>query len=219
MEFVASGVRRIVLPPLGAVNAYLVEDVLIDSGYAPFAGKLLAAIAGEEVRALALTHAHGDHAGGAKKVCAAREIPYWVPEGDAAAAAAGRPVVRESFGPARGPLALANGWPGRAPDSLLSEGAEVAGFTVLDAPGHTPGHVIYWREADRVAIAGDVFFNLNLLTLRPGLRPPPKAFTPDPERNRESMRRLAGLEPEIVCFGHGPVLRTDAAATLRSAAA
>ncbi|MBV9213378.1 MAG: MBL fold metallo-hydrolase, partial [Actinobacteria bacterium] len=31
--------------------------------------------------------------------------------------------------------------------------------------------------------------------------------TPDPARNRESARRLAGLEPELVCFGHGPPLR------------
>jgi hydroxyacylglutathione hydrolase len=30
---------------------------------------------------------------------------------------------------------------------------------------------------------------------------------PDPPRNRESMRRLAALEPELVCFGHGAPLR------------
>jgi hypothetical protein len=32
-------------------------------------------------------------------------------------------------------------------------------------------------------------------------------FTPDPARNRESARRLATLEPELVCFGHGKPLR------------
>jgi glyoxylase-like metal-dependent hydrolase (beta-lactamase superfamily II) len=35
-------------------------------------------------------------------------------------------------------------------------------------------------------------------------------FTTDPPRNRESARRLAALEPALVCFGHGPPLR-DAA--------
>lgn len=31
--------------------------------------------------------------------------------------------------------------------------------------------------------------------------------TPDPARNRESARKLAALEPELVCFGHGAPLR------------
>jgi hydroxyacylglutathione hydrolase len=52
-----------------------------------------------------------------------------------------------------------------------------------------------------------VFFNLNPLTLRPGLREPPAVLTHDVARNRESERRLAGLEPALVLFGHGPPLR------------
>ena len=41
----------------------------------------------------------------------------------------------------------------------------------------------------------------------PGLHEPKSFFTPDPRRNRESMRRLAALEPALVCFGHGAPLR------------
>ena len=89
----------------------------------------------------------------------------------------------------------------------LSDGDEVAGFTVLETPGHSPGHLSYWRASDGVLIIGDVLFNLNMLT---GLREPPTAFTPDPARNRESARRLAELEPSLVCFGHGPPLRDTA---------
>jgi hydroxyacylglutathione hydrolase len=37
----------------------------------------------------------------------------------------------------------------------------------------------------------------------PGLHEPHSFFSPDPARNRESMRRLAELEPALVCFGHG----------------
>jgi glyoxylase-like metal-dependent hydrolase (beta-lactamase superfamily II) len=40
-----------------------------------------------------------------------------------------------------------------------------------------------------------------------GLREPKLAFTPDPVRNRVSARRLADLEPALVCFGHGRPLR------------
>ena len=36
---------------------------------------------------------------------------------------------------------------------------------------------------------------------------PKPALTPDPVRNRESARKLAALEPELVCFGHGAPLR------------
>jgi hydroxyacylglutathione hydrolase len=78
---------------------------------------------------------------------------------------------------------------------------------VIDVPGHSPGHVAYWRESDRTLICGDVLFNLSLPTLRPGLREPYRALTSDPARNRESARRLAELRPALVLFGHGPPLR------------
>ncbi len=78
---------------------------------------------------------------------------------------------------------------------------------MLDVPGHSIGHVAYWRESDRVLILGDVLNGMNLMTGIRGLQEPPTVFTPDPERNRQSARRLAALEPELVCFGHGPPLR------------
>jgi len=60
---------------------------------------------------------------------------------------------------------------------------------------------VLWREEDRTLIAGDVFFHIGRLG------PPPAALTVDPERNRQSMRRLAGLRPTLAPFGHGPPLR------------
>jgi glyoxylase-like metal-dependent hydrolase (beta-lactamase superfamily II) len=97
----------------------------------------------------------------------------------------------------------------------LHEGDDlVAGFTVLDTPGHSRGHVSYWRESDRVLICGDVFFNMNILTTVPGLRQPPGPFTLDIAQNQDSERKVAALEPNVVGFGHGPVLEDDAAGTL-----
>ena len=89
----------------------------------------------------------------------------------------------------------------------LREGDEVAGFKVLDVPGHSPGHVAYWRESDRVLIAGDVLNNMNVMTGIRGLHEPRVEFTNDPPLNRESARRLGALEPSLVVFGHGPPLR------------
>jgi hydroxyacylglutathione hydrolase len=62
-------------------------------------------------------------------------------------------------------------------------------------------------ERDRALVLGDVLNNQDLRTGLPGLHEPPAAFTPDPARNRASVRRLAELEPALMCFGHGPPLR------------
>jgi glyoxylase-like metal-dependent hydrolase (beta-lactamase superfamily II) len=81
---------------------------------------------------------------------------------------------------------------------------------VLETPGHSDGHVAFWRERDRTLVVGDVLFNLHVLTTLPGLHEPPRILTRDPQRNRESARRLAALEPELALFGHGPPLRDPA---------
>jgi hydroxyacylglutathione hydrolase len=109
----------------------------------------------------------------------------------------------------------AAGFDGVAVARTLAEcDALTAGFVVLDTPGHSPGHLAFWREADRTLIAGDVFFNLRVPTPIPGLRQPPDLLTPDPATNRASERKLSDLAPAVVGFGHGPVLRDDAARKL-----
>ncbi len=75
----------------------------------------------------------------------------------------------------------------------------------METPGHSAGHIVFWRESDRVLISGDVVLNMNLLTTMPGLREPLKRFTPDVEENRRSIKRIAALAPEILGVGHGPV--------------
>jgi glyoxylase-like metal-dependent hydrolase (beta-lactamase superfamily II) len=98
--------------------------------------------------------------------------------------------------------------------NLVEGDALAAGFVVCDTPGHSPGHVSFWRAADRTLICGDVFFNLRLPGLIAGLRQPPDLLTLDPAQNRESERRLAALEPATVGFGHGPALRDGCARRL-----
>ena len=88
----------------------------------------------------------------------------------------------------------------------LKEGDQIGSFTVIATPGHTPGHLSFWRQQDRALITGDVIFNLNPLTMRKGLREPFKLATYDPALNRQSAKKLAALEPSVICFGHGPPL-------------
>ncbi len=63
------------------------------------------------------------------------------------------------------------------------------------------------------AVCGDVMWGCNPFLLKPGIREPYHWASPDPERNRASARRLAALEPALVCFGHGPPVRDTAAFT------
>jgi glyoxylase-like metal-dependent hydrolase (beta-lactamase superfamily II) len=186
------------LPP-STINVYLVGDVLVDAGTQAARGRILRELRGRELTAHVVTHAHPDHFGSSHAVCEELGAPLWTGAIDADAVEAGRPVTP----PTRFGGLMARSKLARHPVTRrLREGDTVgAGFHVLDSPGHTPGHIALWREADRTLIAGDVFFNL------PRLGAPPGFLTYDAQRNRESMRRLAELRPALVLFGHGPPLR------------
>jgi len=196
------------LPLPNAINTYLVGDVLIDAGARFDAKPIIRQLEGRPLSAHALTHVHPDHQGASKAVCERFGVPFWVPAGDAEAAE--RPALIRQ----RQPDALINrvffrtmAGPGHGVDRTIGEGDEVAGFQVLDTPGHSAGHVSFWRESDRVLILGDVLNNMDVITGIPGLHDPKPYFTPDPSENRRSARRLAELEPSLVLFGHGAPLR------------
>lgn len=89
----------------------------------------------------------------------------------------------------------------------LREGDAVGDFCVVETPGHAPGHLALWCERDGVLIAGDVLVDMHMLTTARGLHEPPAIFTADQRVNRLSIQKLAALRPQVICFGHGPVLR------------
>jgi hydroxyacylglutathione hydrolase len=212
MRRVAEDVFQIALTARDGVNAYLVGDVVVDAGAKVNAKRLIKALHGHAVGAHALTHGHLDHAGGSRQLVEAYDIPVWVGEGDRDAVQTGRPPAPETW--AEPAVARFGGFEAVGVARALREGDELGhGFTVLETPGHSDGHVAYWRERDRTLVLGDVLFNMHVLTTLPGLHEPPRILTRDPRVNRESARRLAALEPELVLFGHGPPLRDPAALT------
>jgi hydroxyacylglutathione hydrolase len=189
------------------INEYVIEDVLIDAGTRHSGKRILRELKGHQINAHALTHAHPDHQGSSHEVCEALGIPYWVPEGDADAAENPELIRgRQPSNPIQWVFLNLFIGPAHPVDRKLREGDEIAGFEVLDVPGHSAGHVAFWRESDQVLICGDVVWNMDLTGL-PGLHEPKPYVTPDPKRNRESARRLAALEPNLVLFGHGRPLR------------
>jgi hydroxyacylglutathione hydrolase len=202
MEELAEAVWHLAGFPRNSLNVYVLGDVLIDAGL-PFDRKrILRQIFDRPIHGHALTHAHLDHYGASHAICERLGIPMWCGAADVAAVESGKMV-----GP-RGILLPAAR--SQHISRALAEGDEVGGFQVLDTPGHSPGHVSYWRESDRVLVCGDVMWGFNPFTMSGDLREPFPALSPDPELNRESARRLAALEPALVCFGHGPPLRDPA---------
>jgi hydroxyacylglutathione hydrolase len=191
-------------PPNG-INVYVLGDVLVDAATRHAGRRIFRQIEGRDIKLHALTHAHPDHQGASKQVCERLGIELWCGERDAAAMESGN--LGQKSHPLNTLIMKAWGGPPHPVAKRLREGDEVAGFRVLDVPGHSPGHVAYWRESDRVLIAGDVLNGMNLMTSLPGLHQPPNAFTNDPAQNRESARKLAALEPALVVFGHGPPMR------------
>jgi hydroxyacylglutathione hydrolase len=208
MKCLADGLFQLRGIPPNAINIYLMGDVLVDAGTRFARGRVSRQLRGHTIRAHALTHAHPDHQGSSHAICEALSLPLWC-------GAAGAEAVEN---PALIVERLPRSWINRTVGAFfagpahpvarrLREGDEVGGFTVIETPGHCAGHVSYWRELDRVLVLGDVLANVNPATGLPGLREPPRLFTPDPARNRQSARRVAALEPALICFGHGAPLR------------
>ena len=207
MKQLADGLYQLSGFPPNAINVFLIGDVVVDAASRHAGRRILRQVRGHELKAHALTHAHPDHQGASREICQKLGIPFWVGQADVPAAEDGDMISRQPDHPIPRLSARLFAGPGHPVDRALHEGDEVAGFTVLDVPGHSAGHIALWREADRTLVLGDVLNNMNVLTGLPGLHQPPDFFTPDPVRNRESARRLAALEPELVCFGHGAPLR------------
>ena len=206
MKLLARGVLLLDAPPLIGFNVYLVDDVLFDTGSRYSAPRILRQLGGRPVSAVALSHVHPDHCGGAAEVCEALDVPLWCGDADADAMESGSPNYQRSGIANRFAGRLWCG-PGHPVARRLREGDAVGSFTVLETPGHTPGHIALWREHDRVLLAGEV--RQTLANLTPGVNLPPQKslWTGDPARNRVSAERLEALRPRLSLFAHGPPVR------------
>jgi glyoxylase-like metal-dependent hydrolase (beta-lactamase superfamily II) len=95
----------------------------------------------------------------------------------------------------------------------------VAGFRVIELPGHAPGLIGLFRDSDRLALVSDCIYTLDLQTGRKGgPRIPHPAFDVDTDQARASIRRLAELAPSAVWAGHADPVTGDVASQLLQAA-
>jgi glyoxylase-like metal-dependent hydrolase (beta-lactamase superfamily II) len=233
LERVADGVWLLRGDLRGSMNIYFLEDgdgvVQFDAGTKPMrrATRRAAARLGG-VRRIVLGHAHADHRGTAPYM----DAPVFC-HPDEVADAEGDAAIESYFDLAQLPVApvrwlypfLLRRWDGGAVKiaGTVAEGDEVAGFEVIHFPGHAPGLIGLWRESDRLALVSDVVYLVDSARLR--ALPEGEASVPHPawawdhELAKQSVRRLAALEPRVVGAGHAPPLRGEnLRATLERAA-
>jgi glyoxylase-like metal-dependent hydrolase (beta-lactamase superfamily II)/predicted ester cyclase len=104
-------------------------------------------------------------------------------------------------------------------EATVSEGDEVAGFEVVELPGHAPGLIGLYRRSDRLALVSDCLYTLDIQTGRKGApRIPHVAFDADVEQARASIRKLAALGPEVAWAGHADPVTGDVRGQLERAA-
>jgi glyoxylase-like metal-dependent hydrolase (beta-lactamase superfamily II) len=205
MELVAPDLWRIHGFLGNSLNVYYSKGVLIDAATRWHSRYLRNRLRGRTLEMIALTHCHPDHQGAAWFLSRQFRVPIACHRDDARAMEGLEPMRPTTFIVDRLGRLIA-GPPCRV-DYVLNDGDRVADFRVIHAPGHTPGHVIYFRESDRVAIIGDLLANISFVQLRPGLRLPPSAFCSNARQNIRSVEMLQDLKPSLVLFGHGPPLR------------
>lgn len=201
--------------------------VLIDTGVAGSAGAIREAAGhrfGKDAppAAIVLTHGHFDHIGALETLAGEWNVPIYAhplehpyldggasyPPADPWVGGGLMPLLSPLFptspidvGPRLRALPEDGGVPG------------MPGWEWLHTPGHAPGHVSLWREADRTIIAGDAFITTGqesayeVAIQSPQMHGPPTYFTPDWQMAEASVRKLASLEPDLIVTGHGHAMR------------
>lgn len=203
LKAVAKGVWQLDGFPAHAMNSFFADGILFDCRTRWSARPIARQLRGMRVSVIALTHAHPDHWGAAPELSRKFDVPVAVHHADA-----GVVTGRDSAG---SQLAF---WMGKRfleagacrNVIALQEGDVVGDFKVVHAPGHSAGHVVFFRESDGVAVTGDLFSTMHAWTRRRELAEPPSDLSSDAEENRRSIQKLVELRPSVVLPGHGPAL-------------
>jgi glyoxylase-like metal-dependent hydrolase (beta-lactamase superfamily II) len=223
MEELIPGVYAI---GFGYVNAFLLTGhtaTLIDSGTPRKARKLNRALAEAGARGLRdvlITHHHMDHVGSLADM-ATGSVTVWAHPLDAR-------VIRGEAKPSPSPRTglerlgvnvadrlVPSAKPARV-DREIADGEQIPvgdGVTAYHTPGHTAGHVSYLVPSKRVLFVGDAAANY-----LGRLGPPIGIYNEDHDAVRTSIAKIAALDFDIACFGHGRVLKDEAAAKFRKLA-
>ncbi|GHB12771.1 MBL fold metallo-hydrolase [Modicisalibacter luteus] len=234
MTSVKSGDLFEVLPDVAGltvkiVNVYFVglpnsgDWVLVDAGMPNAKNDILEAAAsrfGEDARpkAIILTHGHFDHVGSVVELTEHWDVPVYAHPLEMPYLTGEKHYPYPDSKVEGGLVAKLSGFFPNTPVDLrphihpLPEDGSVPGMPSwhwVATPGHTQGHVSFFRDTDRAMIVGDAFVTVRqdelyqVLTQHQELNGPPRYFTPDWNAARDSVQRLADLKPSVAMTGHG----------------
>lgn len=240
LDDVAEGVigLRILLVNVFAIAHADGSWTLLDAGLPMSAGRIRAwaekHFGLQQPRSIVQTHGHFDHVGGLQELTKhwdvpvfahALEMPYLTgpkeyPPPDPAVGGGLMAALSPLY--PRDPINLGNRV---RPFPLEDRMPDLPGWRIIHTPGHTEGHVSFFRQTDRTLLAGDAFTTtkaesaIAIATQRPELHGPATHYTNNWDDAKKSVEKLAELRPVTVAPGHGlPMSGADVADALRQLA-
>lgn len=199
------------------------DFVLVDAGM-PFSAKKIIEVieerfgANRQPRAIILTHGHFDHVGAIVELIELWQVPVFAHELEL-------PFLRGEKSYPQPDATVEGGLIAKIspifPVEAIHLGERVRplpddgtvpympGFQWIHTPGHSPGHVSFFRDEDKLLIAGDAFVTVKqeylykVFTQEQEISGPPRYLTTDWTAALESVKKLEALHPAIAITGHG----------------